>query len=318
MEGATVGEVLRKMDAQFQGFGERVLEEDRKNIKRFINVFVNEDSIRDKKDLETEVKTGDTISILPSIAGGDIEMPLLQERVAKRSEELYHRRIGELNHHRCLRQVTLALQIRGIRPTSDHFNIMPTPLPLIAIVGRPNVGKSTLFNRIVGARRSIVTDEPGITRDRIYAPPNGAAATSKSSIPAAWTPATNPKSRSRFSSRPKSPSMPPPFSSLSSTAARPSPAPDQELARLLRRKNKPVFLVVNKVDNDHRAPMSRTSTVSVSSRSFPVSSEHGKGITELLDQVVETLPEIRRRREPPQTKSASPSSAVRMWGNRLC
>ena len=70
IEGATVGEVLRKMDAQFQGFGERVLEDDRKNVKRFINVFVNEDSIRDKKDLDTEVKPGDTISILPSIAGG--------------------------------------------------------------------------------------------------------------------------------------------------------------------------------------------------------------------------------------------------------
>lgn len=70
VEGATVGEVLLKMDAQFQGFGERVLEEDKKNVKRFINVFVNEDSIRDKKDLDTEVKPGDTISILPSIAGG--------------------------------------------------------------------------------------------------------------------------------------------------------------------------------------------------------------------------------------------------------
>jgi molybdopterin synthase sulfur carrier subunit len=70
IEGATVGEVLRKMDSQFQGFGERVLENDRKNVKRFINVFVNEDSIRDKKDLDTEVKPGDTISILPSIAGG--------------------------------------------------------------------------------------------------------------------------------------------------------------------------------------------------------------------------------------------------------
>ena len=69
VEGATVGEVLRKLDAQYKGFGERVLEEG-KNVRRFINVFVNEDNIRDKKELETEVKTGDTISILPSIAGG--------------------------------------------------------------------------------------------------------------------------------------------------------------------------------------------------------------------------------------------------------
>jgi sulfur-carrier protein len=69
IEGATVGEVLRKLDAQFKGFGDRVLD-DGKNVKRFINVFVNEDNIRDKKELDTEVKNGDTILILPSIAGG--------------------------------------------------------------------------------------------------------------------------------------------------------------------------------------------------------------------------------------------------------
>jgi MoaD family protein len=69
IEGATVGEVLLKLDSQYKGFGDRVLDGD-KSVKRFINVFVNEDNIRDKKNLETEVKAGDTISILPSIAGG--------------------------------------------------------------------------------------------------------------------------------------------------------------------------------------------------------------------------------------------------------
>lgn len=69
IEGSTVGEVLRKLDTQFKGFGERVLDEG-KSVKRFINVFINEDNIRDKKELDTELKNGDTISILPSIAGG--------------------------------------------------------------------------------------------------------------------------------------------------------------------------------------------------------------------------------------------------------
>jgi molybdopterin synthase sulfur carrier subunit len=70
IEGATVGEVLIKMDSQFKGFSDRILDEG-KSVKRFINVFLNEDNIRDKKELETEVRNGDTISILPSIAGGN-------------------------------------------------------------------------------------------------------------------------------------------------------------------------------------------------------------------------------------------------------
>jgi len=70
IEGATVGEILRKLDSQYKGFGERVLD-DGKSVKQFINVFINEDNIRDKRDLETEVKNGDTLSILPSIAGGN-------------------------------------------------------------------------------------------------------------------------------------------------------------------------------------------------------------------------------------------------------
>ena len=73
IEGATVGEILRKMDSEFSGFGDRIMDEG-KTVKRFINIFVNEDNIRDKKELETEVKNGDTISILPSIAGGDGEI----------------------------------------------------------------------------------------------------------------------------------------------------------------------------------------------------------------------------------------------------
>lgn len=69
VDAQTVGEALEKLSREFSGFGDRVLD-DNGEVRRFINVFVNQDNIRDRQNLGTEVVAGDTISILPSIAGG--------------------------------------------------------------------------------------------------------------------------------------------------------------------------------------------------------------------------------------------------------
>jgi molybdopterin synthase sulfur carrier subunit len=69
VEAETVGEALEKLSTQFTGFGERVFD-DNHEIRRFINVFVNQDNIRDRDNLGTRLESGDTVSILPSIAGG--------------------------------------------------------------------------------------------------------------------------------------------------------------------------------------------------------------------------------------------------------
>src|SRR5918997_3781294 len=129
----------------------------------------------------------------------------------------------------------------------------PTPpqggaLPLVAIVGRPNVGKSTLFNRLVGERRSIVGDEPGITRDRIYGESEwmnrrfslvdtgGIVPDETEVIPA------NIFRQAEFA-------ITEAFVLLWVVDARAGATPlDEELARLLRSTGKPVLVVANKVD----------------------------------------------------------------------
>ena len=69
VDAATVEEAFRKLNAEYSGLGDRIFDEDGQ-IRRFINVFVNEDNIKDKDNLATPIQPGDTISILPSIAGG--------------------------------------------------------------------------------------------------------------------------------------------------------------------------------------------------------------------------------------------------------
>ncbi|HLH30480.1 MAG TPA: ribosome biogenesis GTPase Der [Terriglobia bacterium] len=168
--------------------------------------------------------------------------------------------------------------------------LMPSSLPLIAIVGRPNVGKSTLFNRLIGQRRSIVTDEPGITRDRIYGTVSWHGRSYEIVDTGGIVPGEETEIPVRIFEQAQIAIESASLIFLVVDGRTSITAPDQELTRLLRRTSKPLFLVVNKIDSAKQAAeVSEFYRLGID-HVFPVSSEHGRGITELLDEVAISMP----------------------------
>jgi GTP-binding protein len=159
--------------------------------------------------------------------------------------------------------------------------------PLIAIVGRPNVGKSTLFNRLIGERRSIVGDEPGITRDRIYGEADwrtkrfaivdtgGIVPDDDAVIPA------NILKQAGFA-------IDQAEVLIWVVDARKGITPlDQELARLLRSTGKRVLVAANKADAVRLESDAGEFHGFGFAEVFPISAEHGNGLGDLLDTLVE-------------------------------
>ena len=163
--------------------------------------------------------------------------------------------------------------------------------PLVAIVGRPNVGKSTLFNRIVGSRRAIVGDEPGITRDRLY----GETEWRGRDLRLVDTGGILPEDKDLIPSeiyRQARMALEEASAIVMVVDGRTElAAPDMELARLLRKVNKPLYLAVNKVDSDKQTAIISDYHRLGIREMFPVSAEHGRGVDDLLDVVTEKFPE---------------------------
>jgi GTP-binding protein len=164
-------------------------------------------------------------------------------------------------------------------------------LPLIAVCGRPNVGKSTLFNRLTGSRRSIVGDEPGITRDRIY----GEIEWMGRDARIVDTGGVIPDDEALIPSeifRQAQVALEEADAIVMVVDGRTELAsPDLELSRLLLRGGKPVFLAVNKMDTDALLAGAENFRRLGFRNVMPISAEHGSGIGDLLDAVFEVLPE---------------------------
>jgi GTP-binding protein len=183
-----------------------------------------------------------------------------------------------------------------------------TNMPSVAIIGRPNVGKSALFNRLIGKKIAIVHDQPGITRDRISA---------------VCTRGTRPfvlwdtggifgvgESELGFEVRRTAEvALREGDLLLFVVDAKAGFSPmDEELARLVRKSKKPVLLVINKVDDEKHEPLAAEFDSLGFQSTVPVSAEHGRGSSDLLEAIDQLLPSPTR--EPQVTPDDSLAVAI--------
>ena len=180
--------------------------------------------------------------------------------------------------------------LSGITLGEDGISYSPA-LPVVAIVGRPNVGKSALVNRILGRREAVVEDTPGVTRDRV-------------TYKAEWM-------DRRFTVVDTGGWEPDARGIDASVAAQAEIAidlcdvvlfvvdamvgatsTDEHVVKLLRKSGKPVFLVANKIDDARQEPEAAALWNLGLGEPHPVSAIHGRGVADLLDEIMKVLPSV--------------------------
>ena len=162
---------------------------------------------------------------------------------------------------------------------------------IVAIVGRPNVGKSTLFNRILGRRMAIVEDIPGVTRDRNYADVSRYAKRFTLIDTGGFEPASNDRLLAQMREQSQL-AMEEADIILFVMDGREGLNPaDEEVAGMLRQVDKPVLFVVNKVDGPSQEAMLGEFYALGVGELYPISAEHRHGVGSLVDEVLDLLPE---------------------------
>ena len=168
--------------------------------------------------------------------------------------------------------------------------------PILAIVGRPNVGKSTLFNRIAGGKKAIVWDEPGVTRDRNYAD----VVWEESAFTLIDTGGFEPISKDRIFIQMREQcqlAMEEADVILFLMDGKEGLTPsDKEIADILRRLNKPVFYIVNKIDGPKHEEKALEFYALGVEPIYSISAEHGYGVNGLMDEVIKALPSLAEKK----------------------
>ena len=195
--------------------------------------------------------------------------------------------------------------VESVESLEQNF-AMPSLLPTIAILGRPNVGKSTLFNYLTRSRNAIVVDEPGVTRDRLYGEgklgskpyivvDTGGIGSDNNTLNHAGAEAIIQQTEHQALLAAQEADA-----ILFLVDARAGLMPDDQImANYLRRLKKPLFLVVNKTDglptdlaciDFHEVGMGEP---------YPIAASHGRGVSSLIERVLEVFPELSKRDQDP-------------------
>ena len=164
-------------------------------------------------------------------------------------------------------------------------------LPVVAVVGRPNVGKSTLFNRIVGRREAIVQEKPGVTRDRKEVPAEWQGREFRLVYTGGWMPGGDALD-AKVSAQSEKAIIEADVVLFVVDVTVGITEEDSRVANLLRRNGRPVMLITNKVDDTNRDAATWEFVRLGLGDPYPVSALHGRGTGDMLDDLVALLPEL--------------------------
>ena len=216
----------------------------------------------------------------------------LAERLANLDEELATRRSAALRtglDDYDLDEEDLDV-LQAVTDDPDAIQYLPA-VPVIAIVGRPNVGKSALVNRILGRREAVVEDTPGVTRDRVAY--KGEWHERKFSL--VDTGGWEPDAKGIDASVAAQAEIAIDLSDLVMFVVDSNVGPtstDEAVVRMLRKSGKPVVLIATKVDDVRQEPEAASLWSLGLGQPWPVSALHGRGVADLLDAILLVLPEI--------------------------
>ena len=168
--------------------------------------------------------------------------------------------------------------------------------PVVAVVGRPNVGKSTLVNRILGRREAVVQDQPGVTRDRVSYDANWNGREIVLVDTGGWVSDAKGMALAIAEQAELAISMADAVLFVVDATVGTTDE-DEAVVRVLRRSNKPVVLAANKVDDQRHEALAATMWNLGLGEPYPVSAMHGRGSGDLLDALLDAIPEAPREVE---------------------